>query len=989
MINKGLSTALYILLIFINAVIILTLLKTSQYPFGSTPYTTTIWVIIALIFTSGYISGCIFSSFRPKTNNTDDSLLNLSETPANLSISTDRYSAIIQNAVDGIITINSAGIVTFFSQSAESIFGYASDEIVGKNINLLMCPDHRQNHDSYLAHYQYTSNAGIIGNGPRELKALRKDHSMVDVEISINKVSGIGGQEYIGIIRDITERKHAEKLIMMSKNRFRNAIEQFPYSIQIFDSDGYLTNVNGAWRQLWGDDNSRVGKYNILRDENFKRKGLTQYIEKAFNGDSVTIPATQFDLVNSAGSNRWIQSHIFPVFNNAGDIVDIVLISEDTTEQIQAEEDRMKLNRHIRMILESVDEGVFGVNLGGACTFINDSAVDLLGYSSSDQILGKNILSIVCMENTRCETAPPVSNPIFRTYTEGESSRHEDEVFWKKDNTCFPVSFSTRPILDNRLVTGAVVSFSDITERKNSENILRENEEKYRQLFSAVSDAILILDAESQRIIEANQAAHDLYGYDKTTIVTLRYSDISEEHLFSKDISDSSSVNIINHSEMNHKKKSGGLFPVEVSFGTFDLHKRKMICAAVRDITDRKSNEHKLKEARDSAIKAYNVKSQFLANISHEIRTPMNGLLGTLQLLSETELSNEQSEHLRTSLECGHNLMGLLDDILCFTKSESERLTLESVPFSIRELFNDTIATHTASARKKNIYIDLQLSDELPETVIGDPTRIRQVINNLISNALKFTRHGSITIKLSTIKRDKGIARLHFEIVDTGIGIKKEYHKRIFETFSQADGSTTRMYGGTGLGLAICKQLINRMGGRIGLISGQSKGSTFWFDLDFRIPRSHTRAQPANFDHINIDVNRELNILVAEDNPINQKVSKSILQQIGCNVTIVNNGEEAVRAAIHEKFDVILMDCQMPKMDGYEATGTIRNVDNYNMSTPIIAVTANAMPGDEIKCIASGMNDYISKPVNKEVLVMKLNTWATPGASRIIKETSD
>jgi len=887
-----------------------------------------------------------------------------------------KLKALIQNAVDGIITIDNQGIITFFSRSSEIIFGYSESEVIGKNINIIMCDDHKSNHDTYLKYYRETKKSGMINNGPREFKGRKKDGANIDIEISISHIKNSPNDEYIGVIRDISERVAAEQMLTSSIIRFTNCIEQFPFSIQIFNAEGILTNVNGAWKSLWGIDDSVVGNYNILKDEKLKRQGLMKHIEMAFNGKPSTIPVTLFNLINSIGSNRWIQSHIFPVLSNDGNIDEVVLISEDSTERMRSEDERMKLNRHIRMLLKSIDQGVFGINLAGVCTFINDSAVKLLGYSNPDELLGKRLLEMIISGDDDI-----LKNPIFRTYTEGESSHVDDAVFLKKNNQAVPIEYSSRPILDDRLITGSVVVFNDITKKKLFERKLKDNEEKYGQIFSAVSDAIIIFDAATQSIIEVNNAALNQYGHTHKTISELKYHDLSIDKLTTDKI-----IKIANNNsqlcEMMHVDKAGNIFNIEVSFGSFSINDKTILCAAIRNITERKNYEHELKKARNEAIIAFKSKSQFLANMSHEIRTPMNGILGSLELLSDTPLNDEQTDYLNTSQECGNNLMEILDDLLCFTKSESGKLIFETIPFNMRSLIEKTISHQIVLATSKGTKLSTHIAKNLPDIIIGDPTRIQQLFTNLLNNAIKFTENGGIKIHVDSYRTINNSHHIHIEIEDSGIGIRPELHASIFEAFTQGDASTTRKYGGTGLGLSICKQLVSRMNGNIGVISNEHSGSTFWVDLCLT---HHTSSQP--IPHIKENSNTlnsaNPNVLIAEDNLVNQKVISAMLKKLNCAVTIANDGEEALHKASSVKYDLILMDCQMPKMDGYETTHNIRQGTGPNQKTPIIALTANSLHGDDTKCIAAGMDDYMPKPINQSTLISKINTWVSSEAGSL------
>lgn len=907
----------------------------------------------------------------------DKNYIIIDSNSANDSLDQDPYS-IIDSIADGLITIDLKGHITSFNQASENIFGYQKNEVIGKNIKMLMRDDHKHNHDTYLQRYNETSIGGILGASARELIALKKDHTEIDIEITISAIDKKNRKpgSFAAVVRDISDRKHAEHLLMTSNARFKHAIEQFPFSIQIFDINGILINANGAWKELWGRDYKEIGTYNIFEDPSFTRQELLKYIKNAFNGEPSTIPVTLFNLFDSVGSNRWIQSHIFPVFNQDRNISDVVLISEDITSRMRTEDERMRLSRHIRMLLESTDEGIFGVNLGGICTFINDSATHMLGYSSPDDLIGEEILSLIKLQNANGCEYQRIYNPIIRTYIEGESIRSESDYFITKDENRLPVSYSSRPILDDRLVTGAVVVFSDISDRLKSRAIIKENETKYRQLFSSVTDAIIIFSSDNNRIIEANEAAYDLYQYDKNEFNNIMFSDLLANDVNIHNILLSSTTSVhLKAIEMKHKNLNGVEFLVEASFGEFEINKQKMVSMTVRDITKRKEYEQKLESVKNEAVAAYQVKSKFLANISHEIRTPMNGILGALDLLSETILDKQQHEYLNTSKECGDHLMKLLDDILCFTTTESGDFTIDASPIDLNKVFEEAINEHRKLAVDNHLELVLSGPQVIHNNVIGDGKRIRQIIDNLINNAIKFTKHGVITIKTTelTNRYPETTMTLKVEVIDTGIGIDQRHHERIFDTFSQCDDTSTREFGGTGLGLAICKQLVARMEGAIGVISEKDNGSIFWFTIDLKLAdqKNSLRAKPLQSSR---DI-KGFRILVAEDNPTNQKVTSAILKKSGCIVMLADNGEQAIAAASNNSFDLILMDCQMPHIDGYRATKIIRGSNSTNANIPIIAVTANAMPGDRSKCLAAGMDDFIAKPINKKLLLDKIVSW--------------
>jgi len=386
-----------------------------------------------------------------------------------------------------------------------------------------------------------------------------------------------------------------------------------------------------------------------------------------------------------------------------------------------------------------------------------------------------------------------------------------------------------------------------------------------------------------------------------------------------------------------------------------------------------KRMEQELKLAKDRAEEMSQAKGEFLANMSHEIRTPMNGVIGTLQLLSDTKLGAAQQEYVDTAHKSAHSLLTILNDILDLSKIEAGKLNIELIPFDLREIVNELITLHTMTAEEKVIQLYADIDEQLPQVLIGDPTRIRQILANLISNALKFTEKGHVLVKISVVSSDDKNADIRMEVEDTGVGIREEIKDKLFNEFTQADGSTTRKYGGTGLGLAIVKQLVEMMYGQFGVESVTGEGSTFWFRVTLGISAEQTIKQ-------SLDQEMELkgklsgHVLLVEDNQINQMVAQKMLEKIGIKSTLAADGQEALNMLDQNEFDAVLMDCQMPVMDGFEATRRIRE-QGALLKLPVIAMTANVMEGDREKCIEAGMNDYIGKPVVEADLKKTLARW--------------
>jgi signal transduction histidine kinase/ActR/RegA family two-component response regulator len=379
-----------------------------------------------------------------------------------------------------------------------------------------------------------------------------------------------------------------------------------------------------------------------------------------------------------------------------------------------------------------------------------------------------------------------------------------------------------------------------------------------------------------------------------------------------------------------------------------------------------------LRVALEQAGVATRTKDEFLANLSHEVRTPLNAVMGLITLLRKTPLNEEQANYLQLMKSSSEALLALLNDVLDFSKIEAGKLALESVGFSLMQWVEDTVTPHALQASEHGVKVHLDVDPALPHVISGDPGRMRQVLTNLLSNAVKFTKVGSIQVKLIRLDPRPNDApemlQLGFQVRDTGIGMTPHQQAKIFEAFTQADASTTRRYGGTGLGLAICQRLVIAMGGKLTVTSELGKGSQFRFYIPVReADRSDvlmTMPAPIQASHW-----AGLRLLVAEDQPINQLLMRKLLEDTGCQLFMAQNGEEAVSVWKKERIDLILMDVQMPVMDGMVATAQIRQLEQGGLTrTPIIALTAHAMPGDQDRCMAAGMDGYVTKPISIHAL---------------------
>ena len=497
-------------------------------------------------------------------------------------------------------------------------------------------------------------------------------------------------------------------------------------------------------------------------------------------------------------------------------------------------------------------------------------------------------------------------------------------------------------------------------------------------ILHSIAEGICVVET-AGKITYLNSSAAKMFGGEISDLVGRNY----EEILFQRDDETENLTCpirfVLSEGEISHvntetfSRRTGASFLVE--YICVPLVENERIVGAVitfQDITERREIETAIAQARDSALETANTKAAFLANMSHEIRTPLNGIIGTANLLLDSDLNQEQHHYAAMLKTSADSLLEIVNDILDFSKIEAGKRELEEIDFDLRQVVENAVNFFAILARKKDLQISFEIAENVPTKLHGDSNQLRQILNNLISNAVKFTETGEIAVQISNQEENQTQVLLHFTVSDTGIGIDEAAQKKLFQPFMQADVSTTRKFGGTGLGLAICKQIVGLMQGEIGVESEPNKGSRFWFTATFQVQSPNSKFQIPNFSDIYEDrkpktKNRLLNILIAEDNPINREITQKMLEYIGFESEIAENGLEAVKAATEKNYDLILMDCQMPEMDGCSAAIKIRQQKNEHRPK-IIALTANAAKGERERCLEAGMDDYLCKPITKEDL---------------------
>ena len=518
---------------------------------------------------------------------------------------------------------------------------------------------------------------------------------------------------------------------------------------------------------------------------------------------------------------------------------------------------------------------------------------------------------------------------------------------------------------------------------------LRSSEDRYQMLFEQNPQPMVAYDRETYEIVAANEAMITKTGYSLEELEAMRVLDLlpgdraATLRAFFETHPDGARPGDYGGgewAELGHQRmKDGTVIDVDVTSNNVVLDGRACRIAIYVDVTERNRTARELAVARDRAIEASNMKSAFLANMSHEIRTPMNGVIGMNDLLLASKLTKEQRGYAEQVARSGEQMLALIHDILDIAKLEAGHIELDPSDFNLHETIEQACSIALLQTREKGLQFELTIEQDVPERVRGDARRLQQVLLNLVTNAVKFTAEGAVRVRASSPSRSATGARVCIEVADTGIGIDPAALERMFEPFTQADASTTRVYGGTGLGLAIVRELVELMGGTVRAESELGRGSVFSFELALANPASAElpapRSSAAPTASAASSWTNEPLVLVVEDSPVNQIVAARALELCGCRVEVVADGHAALRALEAHSYDLVLMDCQMPGLDGYEATAELRRREGGSRRTPIVAMTAHAMDEDRERCLAAGMDDYLSKPMRHDDLARALTRW--------------
>ena len=638
--------------------------------------------------------------------------------------------------------------------------------------------------------------------------------------------------------------------------------------------------------------------------------------------------------------------------------------------------DRIRIeafNRRLAKVLEATPDFVGFFDQTGQPTYLNRAAREMCGIGHSEDVAKVSLRDLQGGETGAhafqtammhaAEHGPHTSQRIIR----GRRGRET------------PVS---QLLVAHRAQNGSVEFYAalarDISDRIRDEQVVLDGERRFRRVVESLQE--VLFEADSSGLWSyLNPAWTDMTGFSVGESLAR-----SMAEFLSADDEDGNQPEVevllrretqISIQQARCRTRDGGFRWVEINARPVLDGDGHVVgtSGTLRDITEQRELSEALMKSGREALAASRLKSEFVANMSHEVRTPINGVIGLTSLLLESSLTAEQRDYAEGVKQSADALLAIVNDVLDLSKIEAGTLTIEPITFDLRRTIALALEPVAVKARHKGLTLTVECADDVPESIVSDPTRLRQLLINLSDNAVKFTHSGGVLVGVQRIARD-GVERLRFAVTDCGIGIAADKLGTIFEKFTQADSSTTRKYGGTGLGLAICRQLAELMGGQIGLESEPGRGSTLWFVLPLLRAASPTVVEQVKTASI---IRPGVRVLVAEDNAINQKVARKFLEEHGCVVEFADNGVEALARVGERAYDVVFMDCQMPQMDGYEATRQIRQLA-HRTGLPIVAMTAHAMQGDREKCLEAGMSDYLSKPLQREALAAVLARWTTP-----------
>lgn len=884
-----------------------------------------------------------------------------------LEQSEERSRIVMNSSLNAIITVDDRGKITFWNQQAQATFGYTPQEVMGKVFTEFLIPERNKALWENSIYQYLTQGFNEFLNKNVELIGVHKSGYEFLAEISIIPITQNGETFFCAFLQDISKRKEAEHQLSENLVLLQTLLANLQLGIMVEDLDRKIVFTNQLFcdmRNITLTPNEMIGMdcRELINNTKLIFKNEEQFVERV--NEIISQKKIVIRELIATKDNLFYERDYIPIIieqEYKGHLWKYTDVTERIHNQILLEQSEERN----RSIMNASLNAIINIDQKGKITFWNNQAEVIFGWTKEEAI-GKILTETIIPKQHHQGHMTGMKNylatgqgPVLNKNIELPAVNRKGEEF--------PVEIAIIPLKLNG--ESFFCSFiQDISERKKAENKLKFQEEKYRNIISNMN--LGLIEVDNQEIIQfANQSFAAMSGYEIEDLIGKNPSEIFvfgenleklkyKKELRSKGISDVYQIPI--------KNKRGELKWWAISGApNFDDQGNLVGSVGIHlDITEQKQLEIELNEQKQRAEEASKAKEVFLANMSHEIRTPLNAIIGFLRELSKQELTELQKKYIDNSTVASRHLLAILNNILDISKIEAGEMELEKEDFVFEESIDKVVKVLQPLAKQKGLRLSATIDPKVNKVLKADSLRIEQILFNLVGNSLKFTPQGRVDLKCEVVTDYANFQKILIKVIDTGIGMDKKYIETIFKKFSQEDKAVTRKFGGTGLGMAITKELVSLMHGDITIESEKGKGTTFFITLPLEKGNPDTIKQHNN--QTNVDISG-ISILVVEDNKMNRMVLQNSLQYFNCKVTEAENGVEALELLKENTYDVILMDIQMPEMDGLETTKIIRN--EFKLNVPIIALTANAFKTEIENCKNVGMNDYVTKPFEEYILI--------------------
>lgn len=912
----------------------------------------------------------------------------------------EQFQRLLEVSPEAMLLVDEHGDIIFVNQAGCKLFAWQREQLQGKSIEILVPMAKREAHIGLRKNFM-NENGPARNMASRQVYALRRDGTEIPIEAVLAHLPLAGRKVVVVTVRDISERKLAEMSLKSSEERYRQIVETAAEGIWTIGLDGKTVFANPRLIEMLGYDLEQI-----------KGRPLTDFMDEEGIGlarrflqqvDQGSTERSDLKFCRRDGKSLWVSMAASPIKNERGEMTGAMAMLTDVGERRAAVDALRANNQRLASIFNTVTNGVILQNRDGQILESNAAAKQMLGLPEHG-VPKWMLRSGEGKDKAAMAGAQGAEYPAQQVWRSGEAVRNVELGVPQADGSLLWLSVNAEPIRDHEGKISLVVSsFTDITQSKLAADMLRQSEERLHEIIEAIPVAIFIKDAGGKFLL-INHAAESQFGVG---LAELKGND-GREHFsaaqcyrqFKSDEDAWHKRQLLEEEEILWDVGKGEDRHIRTyRKPVFDESGKPsyLICVSV-DVSEHKRAEKQLKDLNESleervvkrtlqlnhakrqAEEANQSKGAFLANMSHEIRTPLNALIGLTYLTMQTELSGKQRDYLEKIRFASEHLLGIINDILDFSKIDAGMLELEELEFGLNQVLQNVSDMVVARAYAKGLELVTDIAPDVPQRVRGDSLRLGQILINLVNNAIKFSDQGQIAVRVKLLEQNETECKLQFEVIDQGIGISEQGRKKLFQSFQQADTSTTREFGGTGLGLAICRQLVYLMKGEIDVESELGKGSRFWFVVRFVLPYPKSTSVQEESTALSQLHLQDYTILLAEDNPFNQQIACEMLQQTGANVVVAENGQQALELLVTQKIDCVLMDVQMPVMDGLQACRTLRTWPQ-TADLCVIAMTANATTDDKEKCLQAGMNDFLTKPVHPQALCKLLRQYLQTAAA--------